>query len=376
MRQLLQNLQERPELGRHIEAISIQASNPNQNTCINIARIVAHCNTARSISIHMSLTDLSFPLLDAVARLPCLEILSLSGYTGGPSVYTVLNYFELPSLNSLKLFRYGIGRGTDPGAPCPKDVPATANDLDQLLPSSRYHTSHVTSLVLSDPSTPPRVSELILRWPQRLEKLCIRSLIHSSYAGEYTLSCMERLLGMHRQSLKSITIGIIPGTRVGMPDFSSFERLEELYMSTHELLSETPSNAQIKLAAPCLRHLSMSFSTEDQHSESHGAFAVEQVRWMADFAKLKTRHHPDSQLKTMYIGFNPDDSPLLWYNFEDVTWPWDYLDEAVQILAQHGVAMTYSESSWPKQEWKEAVEQGRAAKARRDAGITSDAEDA
>jgi hypothetical protein len=255
VRQLLQNLQDRPDLGRQVKTIDIQAYNPNPSTSMNIAKIVTHCKAARHISLHMFLTDPTVPLLDAVARLPCLETLSVSGHSGGPSVYTILQYFNLPSLSNLRLCRYGIGKGTSPGASWPWDVPASAHDLDELLPSNRYHTSRVTSLELSDPSTPPRVTELILRWPQHLEMLSIHSLLHSSYAREYTLTCIERLLGIHRQSLKSITIGIIPGRRTGMPDFSSFECLEELHMSAYQLAvgpTRRPSRPQLLAWPACL----------------------------------------------------------------------------------------------------------------------------
>jgi hypothetical protein len=375
VRQLLQNLQVRPDLRGHAKAIYIQLSSPNQNTCNNIAMIVAYCKATRSIMLCTDLTHLTLPLLDAMANLPSLESLRLSGSSSGPSIHMVLDHFDLPSLKSLELSRYGIGKGTDPSAQWPSYVPATQLDLDRLLSPDRYHTGNVTSLVLSDPSTPPGASEQILRWPAHLERLSIISLTHSSYAREYTLESIERLLSMHRQSLKFVTIGIVGGGRRGMPDFSCFHFLEELHLSAYELFSETPSNALAKLAAPYLRHLSMTFSTEDQHSESVRGFAMEQVRWMADFAALKASAYPTSRLETIYIGFNPDDNPFWWSDFEDVTWPWDYLDQAVQILAQHGLVLTYSQPTWPKQEWEKFVEQGRAYKALRDAENAFEAED-
>jgi hypothetical protein len=357
------NLEDRPDLRGHVKAIHIQLSSPNQNTCNNIARIVTHCKATRRFMLHTDLTDRSLPLLDAIKNLPRLGFLSLSGYSSGPSIHMVLERCDLPCLESLELSRYGIGKGTDPSAPWPEDIRATQRDLEQLLPSNRYHTSSVTSMVLSDPSTPPIVSEHILRWPRRLERLSITFLTHSSYASQYTLTNVERLLGIHRHSLKYIKIGIIPGAHEGMPDFSSFQCLEELHLSTYELLAEAPSNALRKLAGPYLRHLSMTFSPEDQHSESNNEFAIEQVRWMSDFATLKRSDHPTSRLEKIHIDFIPDHNPLYLSDFEDVTWPWDYLDEAGQKLAQHGLALTYSKPRWPKEEWEELVEAGKAAKA-------------
>jgi hypothetical protein len=92
------------------------------------------------------------------------------------------------------------------------------------------------------------------------------------------LENIERLLIMHRESLKFVEVGRVPGAHKGMPDFSNFEFLEELHLSAYQLLSETPSNAMARLATPCLRHLSIIFKPEDHHSTSVRGFAMEQVR--------------------------------------------------------------------------------------------------
>lgn len=354
--QLLKNLDDRPDIRWYVQTIDLQAHNPNQSTCKNLARVVAHCKATRRIKLHTGLKNRSWPLLNAMKDLPHLESLRLSGHSSGPSIRMIFELFDLPSLKSLELSRYGVGKDADPGTPWPSDIAVTRHDLDQLLPPSRYHTSSVASLVLSNPSTPLLVSEHLLHWPARLEQLSITHLTHSKYAAQYNLNNIERLLGMHRQSLRYIKIGITPDKNHGMPNFSSFPYLEELYLSTYQILLDTPSSALRKLAAPSLRHLTMTFNAEDEHPESYKAFAKALVRWMADFASLKRSDYPNSRLKTIFIGFQPGDNPLWFTNFEDVTWPWDYLDQAVQILAQHGLALTYSEPRWEKQEWEELVE--------------------
>jgi hypothetical protein len=44
-----------------------------------------------------------------------------------------------------------------------------------------------------------------------------------------------------------------------------------------------------------------------------------------------------------------------------------YLHEAAQIVAQHGLNLTYSEPGWSQQEWEKDVKAGEVAKAERDA---------
>jgi hypothetical protein len=232
----------------------------------------------------------------------------------------------------------------------------------------------VASLVLSDPSTPLQVTEHLLRWPARLQKLSLTSLTHARHAQEYSLTNIERLLGSHCKSLRFIEIGIIPWVNDSMPDFSGFPYLERLHLSRYQLLAETSSNALRKLAAPCLRHVAISFCTEDQHSEDYKEFATEQVRWFADFAALKTSEYPTSRLETIFVQFNPTDSPFWFSDFQDVTWPWVYLDEAAQIVAQHGLNLTYSEPGWSKREWDEDAKAGEKAKAERDAASSTQSE--
>jgi hypothetical protein len=368
VRQLLENLENRPNLRGNARAIHILLSNPNPNTCNNIARIVAHCKAIGKVSLHTDkdLPDHASPLLDAIQTLPRLETLHLSR----PSLQTVLGRFDLPSLKTLDLSRYGIGDGSDLSAPWPLDIPMSQQNLDQLLPHNRYHTGRAVSLALSDPSTPFRVTEHLVRWPARLQKLSITSLTHSRHGQEYSLTNIERLLGMHCQSLRFIEIGIIDG----MPDFSGLPHLERLHLSRRQLLAETPSNALRKLAAPCLRHVAVSFCTEDQHSEGYREFATGQVRWFADFAALKTSEYPTSRLETIFVHFNPDDSPFWFSDFEDVTWPWVYLDEAARVVAQHGLDLRYSEPGWSKRDWDEEVKAGEVAKAERDAASRTQSE--
>jgi F-box-like len=361
VRQLWENLENRPNLHGNVRAIRIFLSNPNSHACNNIARIVAHCKAIGKVSLHTDddLPDYASPLFDAIQNLPRLEALHLTLL----SLQTVLGRFDLPNLQTLHLSRCGLGEGSNLSAPWPLDGPVNQEDLDQLLPHNRYHTGKVVSLILSNPWTPFRVTEHLLRWPARLQNLSLTSFTRGKRGQEYSLTNIERLLGMHSKSLRFVEIGIIDG----IPDFSSLPYLEWLHLSRRQLLAETPPNALRKLAAPCLRHISaVSFRAEDRHREDYRDFATGQVRWFADFAALKTSGYPTSKLETIFVHFNPA--------LEDVTWPWVYLDEAAQIVAQHGLNLTYSVPGWSKREWDENAKAGKAAKAERDAASRTQSE--
>jgi hypothetical protein len=367
--QLWENLENRPNLRGNTRAFRIFFQNPNWHACNNIARIVAHCKAIRKVTLHTAedLPDYVSPLFDAIQNLPRLEALHLSFL----SLQTVLGRFDLPSLQTLHLLCCGLGEGSNLSALWPLDGPVNQEDLDQLLPHNRYHTGKVVSLALWDPRTPFRVTEHLLRWPARLQKLEFASLTPSKHRQEYSLTNIERLLSMHSKSLRFVEIGIIDG----MPDFSGLPYLERLHVSRRQLLAETPPNALRKLAAPCLRHVSAArFYADGQHRENYRDFATGQVRWFADFAALKTSGYPTSRLETIFVYFDPDCTRFLSSDFEDVTWPWVYLDEAAQIVAQHGLNLTYSVPGWSKREWDENAKAGKAAKAERDAASRTQSE--
>jgi hypothetical protein len=164
-----------------VKAFGIRLVRPHRITCNDIAKIVGYCKAARSILVHTNVEDLTLPPLDAMASLPSLGSLRLF-YTGGQPIHMVLDWFDLPCLKSLELSRYGMDKPTDPSAPWPSEVPVSQHDLDNLLPPDRYHTGNVTSLVLSAPGTPLRLTEVIMRWPAHLERFSITMLTHSSYA--------------------------------------------------------------------------------------------------------------------------------------------------------------------------------------------------
>ena len=95
---------------------------------------------------------------------------------------------------------------------------------------------------------------------------------------------------------------------------------------------ETPPNTLRKLSTPSLRHLTMDFSCEDQHSESPDDFGEAQITWMQDFASSMKLHYPSTKLKIVVIEFNPDVHPH-WFcrgDSDSSSWPWKRLEQAKQ----------------------------------------------
>jgi hypothetical protein len=141
---------------------------------------------------------------------------------------------------------------------------------------------------------------------------------------------MYSQLGRRRRSRKSIEIGITPGTSAGMLDFSSLRWLGSCIFQYTGLLPGTPSDARRKLAPPCLASIVWASGRKAPPRWPQCTRRRKQVHWMQDFAKLKTRSHPDSLLKAIFIHFNPRNPASRDHYGHDLTWPWDYLDETVR----------------------------------------------
>lgn len=381
IRSLLSALQSRPYLAAYPRTMFMSLGTPQPGSCRLLTSIVERCTAVRSVLLRVDYANEIRDLLKAIKSLPLLEYLALFGSSSGPSIQLLFGHFLLPSLKTLQLSRYGVGKSDeDITAPWPGEpVSNTSSGLERLLPPSLYHSGNVTSLQFSDPSTTPAVTEHILYWPARLVDLSITNLTHSTSWKYYTTGAIQRLLDIHRSSLKQITLGRINGGDTGMPDFSAFPCLEELKMSPYNIIkSETGSVAVKKLLAPKLRCLSVDFSPEDQHNESRHDFGPDQVLWMQDFAVAWKKLSPPSKLERFIVAFNPSVNPSvnpyylrrerpylslhrLWGSADGPTaerpfpsWPWEHVEQAKEIVAEHGLALEY-ESKWTEEEWNRIV---------------------
>lgn len=366
---LVKRLQEQSDLCNHVRNISVQMWHPSEATCRLISNTIKSCQATRTVSLHLGWSEKVWPILQAVAMLPRLEVLQLSGYDSGPSLQMILGHFNQPTLRDIRLSRYGLGKGDKVKAPWLPIEPSSQDEMDKFSFLARSYTSAMTSLQLDDPSALPHCSKTLLEWPSTLIRLSLSQLTNSAYGSHYTLDSVETILSVHRESLQHITVGIIPGkqkedgswTTSGIPNFSKFQRLRELHLSAYNILEEKPSEAAAKLAAPMLRHLAMDFCTEDQHTESCKDFAEDQVLWIADFASQNSARETDNSLESVFVNFNPEHDSWALYGSENMTWPWEYLQRAEQEMSRYNVVLTYSKPGCTKDEWDQTVADHRKA---------------
>lgn len=110
-----------------------------------------------------------------------------------------------------------------------------------------------------------------------------------------------------------------------------------------------------RLVSPSLRFLNISFSPEDQRSESLSDFGPEQARWFADFAAAKAMH-PRAGFQDVHVIYWPEIYPGCYSTPEDCQWPMDYMTEAQLAFTSHGLKTTFSASiNCTKQEWLESL---------------------
>lgn len=350
---LSKTLEHRPELCDHIRELRFTVNQSKLD--INfLTNILQRCSKIRKLSLHGDWSEDMQPLLETVARLEYIDTLSFSGSAAGPSVNAILRQLERPTLKHLRLERFGVGRAEQLDAPWPQNSTAfTGQQAEQLLPRTRHHSGSVTSLTICDPAAPAEVTQLIMNWPASLVSFTCYYLCHSIWALEYTPTIMQKILHTQCESLRHVSLGIVPGAPTdptSIPDFTALQCLETLQLSKYNLFAEDGSTALRKLSAPCLRHLIVNFDTEDQHSTHYSDLTDNHVSWFNNFATLATKSSTLA-LKTIYIDFRPDDYPG--DIDEGVCWPWVYLDEAAAALSRADITLTYSQPVWSANEWEE-----------------------
>lgn len=379
---LLETLKQRPELRACVRETDIQLFKINDTTSGAIADILRYCESSlRKLSLHTRWESSAiWPILCTIRNFPRLEALRFSGYEGGPALQMILTHFDGTVLKTLALSRYGLSFGDGPGAPWNSanatGPPFISASAENLLAAHRIR-GKVTTLKLNDPSAPLHITELLVHWPACLVSLTLTNLTQSKFWGQYSVRAVQRCLDYHCHSLEHVTLGILASDANHMPEFSHFPKLQTLQISSYNILFERTHVAAAKLsgAPSMLRHLSVSFCTEDQHQESFKEFGAERLRWMEDFAGRMTTKGTTSdgktfnRLQTIHVEFNPDDYLPSWSGEEALTgdmpsWPWQHVDQAAQALSKLGTRMTYSTPSMSKREWFRMLKRARR-KARR-----------
>ncbi|THC98620.1 hypothetical protein EYZ11_001898 [Aspergillus tanneri] len=359
---VLEVLRERPHVSNYPRTLSLTIESGVYSR--DLPDILRRLKLVREVSVQADFDEPHLPVLKILTNMEP-EKLSLRGFACGPSVNMLFDIFhDVPSLRELHLTRWGWSRENrlHTGWSQNDNVMVRAEDLLQALPFHRQRTANFTVLSLQEPNTSFMVTECFLHWPVRLEELSLKSLCHSHYADNYQTANLQKLLDVHRQTLRKITIGVIPQQDGGIPDFSDFPCLEELHLSAYSIyhdLDETPWTAYNKLAIPSLRYLVIDFSTEDQHSESWTDFYEDQLDWTEDFLELiapgLNTSPPESRLRNIHIIFNPK---LPWRPME-LIWPWHWLGEAARVANTYEISLTYSTPGWTMADYEQTQERMR-----------------
>jgi len=357
---LLKIFEERSSIAGHVRDICVNILPPSRNdTCRAVAHVVQCCKSLRELSLHMEMPPAVWPIIHAASKIPRLERLRLINFEYGPALQMTLAHFVMPSLKELELRGYGLSFNNKPGARWHHVAQSTFPDLDHIF-SKHFYNGAVTALNLTDPSVPPGVTKRLLQWPAHLARLSIRSLTCSPYVELYTVDAMQQLLDTQRRSLQHVVVGMIHGETKGIPNFSHFQHLQTLQLSKHNLLAETPYEAALKLSSPLLRHLSISSCNEDQHEAIRNVFATDQIRWLEDFAShITAKGTASNRLDTIFVIFYPGVILGDFDEVEDQTWPWEYLEQAVQALSRYNVTLTYTEPFYTKQMWNDILNKRR-----------------
>ncbi|MCJ1316031.1 hypothetical protein MMC15_001351 [Xylographa vitiligo] len=355
-KKLLKTLEYQPPLSGYIKTLDINIDSHRINIDA-LTSVVQHSCHVRKITLSANMGEELRPLLEAIARLEYLELLRLHC---SPSMYTIAHQLERPSLRHLELWCYGWGIGDKLRASEPEDgVVFTKHHAKSLLPLAHHYTGALTSLAILNPAAPPEVTGFIICWPTALVRFTA-TLSHSFFAHRYTPASMERILLRQRHSLKDITLGALSFSRgqggSGMLDFSSFHSLETLSMSCYNIFSEAAATTLQKLSAPLLHHLSISFATEEQHDTHFSSFGADEVTWFKNFASAA--NSANTALRTVFVEFDPD-SYIYDGIDQNLRWPWAYLDEAAQALAEIGITLTYSPPRWTIEQWEEEKVQAK-----------------
>lgn len=318
--------------------VAFQSNQPSDATYQMIADILSYSKGLRNFELHTKLTRNTWNILEAAKTAP-LARLKFSGSEVGPSLQMILKHFSLPTLKEVSLTGYGLSNEDEPGV---YDIV-----YEDLLSSAAL--CNVTTMELIDPRAPVHVTMSFLQWPARLTSLTMRAC-----SAEYTVDAVQGILDHHRHTLQHISLPeLIRGINC-LPAFSSFKSLESLQIHGHNLFAESTYRAAGKLNAPRLRHLSISFDTEDQHQTHFSDFEEDKIDWLENFFGHITP--TTNRLETVFVEFDPDASiaDLDWLVYH--TWPWFYIDQAVGLFAGHNITMTHTQPRYSKKEWDRAVE--------------------
>ncbi|PGH17224.1 hypothetical protein AJ80_04933 [Polytolypa hystricis UAMH7299] len=344
---LIRSLKENPELGRHTRILEIH---PRENDAAQLARqidLVRQCSGTNEPILRLHRVLKPLPLLEEIPKLSLRKV-TLSSVGAGISANAIFEFFDSPTLERMNILRlgYNIHGNWEPYAEWNQGVPS-AQDLDHLLPPHRWRTSSLKILSLQHSIAHPHVIGRLLLWPALLEEFRFTYIDQTEFQDDYSLTEIEGFLHLHRDSLKRIQLGNLP--EYGIPDFSLFSHLEQLWLFLYDLMKENTSSACRKLAAPNLRRLVIDCSHENHYPDGDCDFGPHHLKWLKEFLSDLGSSDPSHNLKTVHVYFKP----LCRWNTEGPfrRWPGELLQEAAETASSYGISLTYSKPIMRKDEW-------------------------
>lgn len=342
-RQLLRHMDSKLYLWRYPQSIHVSIYTEEDNDlCVEMARKAAeHESPVRKAKFESMSFTYVIPLFESLSKFPLVE-LDLCTVQGGLPIRFILELFDLPTLKTLRLghiawSEHVNGKLMDmrpwsavEGTIYPKaaqlrhqNQPGSAQELEQLLPSTRRRTGSITSLTLAVPVADSDVAELLFQWPRSLREVIFSQVLDSPYTNIYNASTIESLLAIHRQSLEKIDIPALPFN--GLPNLSSFSTLSSLRIHISSLLTLTPQEAWHHLAAPNLQHLTIDFTAT--------VFEPSTSTWIKRF--LHGANLPSPLHLTMEYTW------ASWHGPSPTFFPQDLQEETPPIASEHNIALVY-----------------------------------
>ncbi|PLN75541.1 hypothetical protein BDW42DRAFT_180494 [Aspergillus taichungensis] len=333
----------KPYLWRYPRSLHMSIyTEEDKDLCVEMVQKAAkHESPVRKANFESMSFRFDIPLFESLSKIRLVE-LDLYTVQGALPIRFIFELFDLPTLKTLRLGHiawsehvneelmnmrpWSAVEGTEyPKAAQlrPQNQPGSAQELEQLLPSTHRRTGSITSLTLAVPIADPDVAELLFQWPGCLREVVFSQVLDSPYTDIYTASTIENLLAIHRQSLEKLDIPALPSN--GLPDMSSFPSLSSLRIHISSLLPLTPQDAWRHLAAPSLHHLTINFTAT--------VFEPSISTWIKSFLQ-------DANLPTP-LHLTMDYTWASWHGPSPTFFPPDLQEETFPIASEHNIALVY-----------------------------------
>jgi hypothetical protein len=173
---------------------------------------------------------------------------------------------------------------------------------------------------------------------------------------DWSLAILQRILAIHKSTLRSIRIRCINVPGLDRFDLREFENLEELSLSYLSTNGTVGIHLIPNLLAPHLRVFHWDLTREDQQcNESLGDFQQKEEDWLRRLALTAVTQ--GCPLRRIEITF----TPLFTYYFDGV-YPWDRMDALGRELQPHGIQVCYNPPSTSREEYMEIWNRTMAVK--------------